>query len=191
MILVFRRTGDRRYAVEAQRAGFPNLEMNPAPGYDARMPHDLMHLVVEAQLGLNHAIFGQLAAGGDAGSFHLGTTNGESSRQVARARKRVNTRGKKLMSRGRDECLESERATFICWQEWLSRSSSRAETKRSAAMVEQATSVRGAAGAHELRNLNQKKLDEICKHLDQLSARWSSLKVGESMAVRWPDLSVT
>jgi hypothetical protein len=191
MILVFRRTGYRRYAVEAQRAGFPNLEMNPAPGYDARMPHDMMHLVVEAQLGLNHAIFGQLAAGGTAGSFHLSTKSGESSRQVTRTRKRVNTRGKKLLSRGRDECLESERATFICWQEWLARSSSPEERKQAKAMADQATSVHGTATAHELRNLNQKKLDEICQHLDQLSARWSSLKVGESMAVRWPDLSVT
>jgi hypothetical protein len=191
MILVFRRTGQRRYSVEAQRAGFPNLEMNPAPGYDERMPHDLMHLIVEAQLGLDHGIFGQLAAGGDAGSFHISMKSGESSRQVARARKRVSTRGKKLMSRGRDDCLESERATFICRQEWLARSSSAEGKKQSAAMAEQAASVRGAASAQELRALDQKKLDEICKHLDQLSARWSSLKVGESMAVRWPDLSVS
>ena len=31
MILVFRRTGQRRYAVLAQRPGLPDLEMNPAP----------------------------------------------------------------------------------------------------------------------------------------------------------------
>jgi DNA-binding Xre family transcriptional regulator len=188
MILVFRRTGQRRYSVEAQRAGFPNLEMNPAPGYDERMPHDLMHLIVEAQLGLNHGIFGQLAAGGDAGTFHITMKSGDNSRQVARARKRVSTRGKKLMSRGRDDCLESERATFICWQEWLARSSSAKEKKQSAAMAEQAASVRGTASTPAL---DRKKLDEICRHLDQLSARWSSLKVGESMAVGWPDLSLS
>ena len=190
MILVFRRTGQRRYAVEAQRPGFPNLEMNPAPGYDERMPHDMMHLVVEAQLGLNHGIFGQLAAGGDAGSFHLAVTSGESSRQVTRARKRVGTRGRKLMSRGQEDCLQSERATYICWQEWLARASSHEQRKQAKAMAEQAKQVRGTAGAGELRNLDKKRLDEICKHLDQLSARWSSLKVGESMAVRWPDLSL-
>lgn len=171
MILVFRRTGQRRYAVEARRPGMPNIEMNPAPGYDALMPHDMMHLVVEAQLGLTQGIFGQLAAGGDAGSFHLAVTSSESSRAVSRARKRVSKRGKKLMSRGRDECLESERATFICWQEWLSRSSSRKGTKP--------------------HGLDQRKLDEICKHLDQLSARWSSLKIGDSMTVHWPDLTLS
>ena len=73
MTLVFRRTGQRRYAVEVQRPGLPDLEMNPAPGYDPLMPHDMMHLVVEAQLGLTRGIFGQLAAGGTAGTFHLAT----------------------------------------------------------------------------------------------------------------------
>jgi hypothetical protein len=58
MIVVFRRTGERRYAVLAQRPGFPDLEMNPAPGFDRLIPHDMMHLVVEAQLGLSRAIFG-------------------------------------------------------------------------------------------------------------------------------------
>jgi hypothetical protein len=57
-------------------------------------------------------------------------------------------------------------------------------------MTQQAKQVRDTAGASELLNLNQRKLDEICKHLDQLSAHWSNLKVGESMAVAWPDLGI-
>ena len=61
MIVVFRRTGQRRYSVEAQRPEFPDLVMNPGPGYDKFMPHDMMHLVVEAQLGLTRGVFGQLA----------------------------------------------------------------------------------------------------------------------------------
>jgi len=190
MILVFRRTGQRRYAVEAQRPGFPVLEMNPAPGYDRLMPHDLMHLVVEAQLGLTRAIFGQLAAGGDAGTFHLSLKSGENSRAIARARKRVMARGKNLLRHGRDECLQSERATFICWQEWLARSSSHENRERSKTMARQAKEVRHVAGAGELPRLNQRKLDEICKHLDNLSSRWSKLAVGQSMAVAWPTLAI-
>src|SRR5215213_79030 len=190
MILVFRRTGQRRYAVEAQRANFPDLEMNPAPGYDALMPHDLMHLVVEAQLGLTNAVFGQLAAGGDAGTFHLFVKRDESSRKIERTRNRVKTRGKKLMRNGRDECAQSERATYICWYEWLARSSSPERKTLSATMAKQAQEVRETAVAAELRNFNQRKLDEICKHLDQLSSQWSSLKVGQSMAVTWPDLAI-
>ena len=176
--------------MEAQRPGFPNVEMNPAPGFDSRMPHDLMHLIVEAQLGLTNGIYGQLAAGGDAGTFHLAVTSSESSREVTRARKRVATRGKKLLSRGRDDCAQSERATYICWHEWLARSSSPKERKRSETMAQQAREVRDAANTSELRALSEKKLDKICKHLDDLSVRWSNLRVGDNLAVRWPDLAI-
>jgi hypothetical protein len=169
MTLVFRRTGQRRYAVEVQRPGLPDLEMNPAPGFDPRMPHDMMHLVVEAQLGLTRGIFGQLASGGTAGTFRLSDDQG--SRESARARKRVTARGKKLLRNGRDECEQSERATFICWKEWRARS-----TK----------DVRNTTGA----TISQSKLDEICRHLDHLSARWSSLEIGQSMTVAWPELNI-
>ena len=190
MIVVFRRTGQRRYAVEAQRSGFPDMEMNPAPGFDPLMPHDLMHLVVEAQLGLRQGIFGQLAAGGDAGTFHLFVKSDESSRRITRARKGVSVRGRKLMKAGLDDALKSERATYICWQEWLARSSSQDQRKLSMTMAKQAEEVRGTASTPELRALNQHKLNEICEHLDKLSARWSSLSVGEGMAVSWPDLAI-
>jgi len=173
MTLVFHRTGHRRYAVAAQRSGFPDVEMNPAPGYDALIPHDMIHLVVEAQLGLTRAVFGQLAAGGDAGTFHIPATSGENVRTTARARTRVKTRGKKLLRNGRDECMQSEQAAHVCRHEWLARSSS---------------TVRRVAT--QVPTLDQRKLDEICEHLDELSAHWSRLEVGQSMAVAWPTLAI-
>jgi len=47
-----------------------------------------------------------------------------------------------------------------------------------------------SAGATGLLKISQRKLDEICKKLDQLSSRWSSLDVGQSMAVAWPALNI-
>jgi hypothetical protein len=190
MIVIFQRTGHRRYAVEAQRPGHPDLVMNPAPGYDPLIPHDMMHLVVEAQLGLTRGVFGQLAAGGDAGTFHVPMSSSESSRKLARVRKRVKGKGSKLLKEGRDQSERSERATYICWHEWLARSSSSDQIERSHTMAKQAASVRDAASDAELRTLTEKKLDEICTHLDQLSSQWSSLQVGQSIAVRWPDLAI-
>lgn len=173
MVVVFRRTGQRRYAVEVRRPVFPDLEMNPAPGYDQLIPHDLMHMVVEAQLGISRGVFGQLAAGGDAGTFHPVFTQNETSHEMARVRTHVKERGKKLLREGRDDSAESERATYICWQYWLARSKS-ADLK---------------ATSQSMKALNQRKLDEICRHLDELSSQWSNLKVGQSFAVRWPDLA--
>lgn len=179
MVLVFSRTGERRYAIEARRSQFPALTMNPAPGYDKRIPHDMMHLVVEATLGITRGVFGQLAAGGDAGTFHLSLTRSESSRAVGRTANRVKARGRKLLKGSREDLARSERATYICWQEWLARSQS-----------QHIRTVREIGGIKKSSVLTETKLDEICEHLDHLSSHWSSLAIGESLAVRWPDLAV-
>jgi hypothetical protein len=159
--------------------------MSPAPGYDPLVPHDMMHLVVEAQLGLTRGIFGQLAAGGDAGTFHLSAGRDESSRKVGRVRKGVIARGKRLLKKGLDDTTQSERATYLCWNEWLARSSSNQQ-----GMVQQVKQIRDTFSATELHALNERKLDQICQHLDQLSFHWGQLTVGQSMAVSWPDLSI-
>ena len=170
MVVVFRRTGERRYAVDVKRPPFRNLEMDPAPGYDRLIPHDLMHLVVEAELGLTNAIYGQLASGGDAGTFRPPFSAEKSTREIARLRRRVKRRGAKLLQHGRDECAQSEAATFVCLQKW------------------QGKELRDFV--YNVPGLNQKKLSEICEHLDELSSCWSKLEVGQSMAVRWPDLAI-
>lgn len=186
MLLTFRRTGQRRYAVEARRTSFPDVEMNPAPGYDQCIPHDMMHLVVEAKLGLKRGVFGQLAAGGDAGTFHLNPQLQGTTRDLARLRRAVKARGQKLLREGRDESIQSERATYICWNEWLARSRSNTQT-----MAQQAKQVREVTPATELRKLDETTLAEICRHLDELSSHWSRLNIGEAMTVRWPDLAVS
>jgi len=109
MIVVFRRTGEKRYAVEALREGLPVVEISPAPGYDRLIPHDMMHMVVEAQLGLTRGIYGQLAAGGNAGTFRPTVNPNQRTQDARRERKRVTKRGKKLLKVGRDDCSQSER----------------------------------------------------------------------------------
>jgi len=176
MIVVFRRTGEKRYAVEALREGLPVVEISPAPGYDRLIPHDMMHMVVEAQLGLTRGIYGQLAAGGTAGSFRLTVNPDQSVQQARRERKRVTKRGKRLLKDGRDDCTQSERATWICWQEWLARSSANKQAGNTAGIID--------------LGIKPSKLDEICKHLDELSSFWSGLYIGQSVAVSWPDLAI-
>jgi hypothetical protein len=70
--------------------------------------------------------------------------------------------------------------------EWRARSSSREQRSQAQTLAQQ---VRDTAGAKELR-LDQRKLDEICKHLDHLSSHWSRLEIGQRMAVAWPDLAI-
>lgn len=64
MKVTFKRTGERRYRIEVEGPGVISSFMEPAAGYDAELPHDLAHFVVEKYLNLRGAVFGRLAAGG-------------------------------------------------------------------------------------------------------------------------------
>jgi len=149
MVLIFRRTGERQYVVRAKRSSLPDVEMNPAPGYDPFMPHDLMHLVVEAQLGLKRGIFGQLALGGDAGTFHVPGTQLK-SRELTRVRNHQRAKGKKLLREGRNDCLHSEYAAFIFWKAWQRRSSSEKRHPQFSEAEQMAYQGKGIVGTSEL-----------------------------------------
>src|SRR5499426_3384536 len=121
MSVTFVRTGERRYAVRVAVEGMPDMEMNPAPGYDPVMPHDLQHFIVERVLGIDGAIYGQLAAGGTVGTFHSVAKHAD-HRAASRARRKQDRKSSRLMSGHAEDCARSERATYVCWHDWLSHS---------------------------------------------------------------------
>lgn len=191
MRIEFRRTGERSYAVMIHRGQSAPLVMDPAPGYDPDMPHDLLHLVVESELGLRRGIFGQVAAGGTAGTFHAPSvaSSSRTKRDVARDRRRTAKRGARLRVEGRDEAMQSERATHISLQAWLARSDDAARKRRAVQMADAANHVRSTQTAAERQDLTPEVLDRICSRLDDLGARWRSLAIGESLLVEWPGWS--
>jgi hypothetical protein len=69
MLVHFLKSGRRHYGVLVERTSGPAVIVEPAPGYDDFLPHDLLHFVAEAEWGLDGAVFGQLAAGGAPGLF--------------------------------------------------------------------------------------------------------------------------
>ncbi len=101
MQVTFKRTGERRYAVIVERPGTATLIMHPAPGYDARMPHDLAHFIAERDEPIEHGVFGQLAAGGHAGTFH---------RPDGVVDRRLKRRGDRLVRQHSADLARSERA---------------------------------------------------------------------------------
>src|SRR5687768_4258754 len=46
MEVTFTRTGERRYSVSVEGPGIVTAVMDPAPGYDPLLPHDMAHFVV-------------------------------------------------------------------------------------------------------------------------------------------------
>ncbi len=83
--------------------------MEPAPGYDDCLPHDMAHFIVESELGITGGVFGQLAAGGTAGTFH--PVDPEKRRKIAR-------RSKRISAGSREDALLSEKAVALACAKW-------------------------------------------------------------------------
>jgi hypothetical protein len=180
----FKRTGERRYGVFVDRAKYPSVEMNPAPSYDEKLPHDFVHFVVEAELGLTRGVFGQLAAGGNVGTFRV-VQEGAGGREVARVRRKQQQRGRRVSEEGSAEAGFSERAATICHEEWLKRFPSPERLAEVARLEPFVQKVRAGCSANELESLSEPVIERICRRLERLSERWSKVGIGESITLEW------
>lgn len=184
MVVAFIRTGERRYAVRATRDGAATLEMNPAPGFDPLMPHDLQHFIVEKCFGIEAGVFGRLAAGGTANSFHA-LAEGMTPREASRLRRKQDARDRRLMPDQTEDYARSERATFVCWHDWLSHASDAALRARAIAMRETARQMLQRMAPIERAGYTDGKLRDVRAEFERLSARWSALRIGDSLIERW------
>jgi hypothetical protein len=184
MSVSFVRTGERRYAVRVAVEGFTDVEMSPAPGYDPVMPHDLQHFIVERALGIDGAIYGQLAAGGTAGTFHV-VAMSSGRRAASRQRRKQNRRSSRLMAGHQEDCARSERATYVCWHDWLGQSKDPARRAQALRMNGTVESMLQAMRPEERALFTPETLREIRFQFSTLSERWSALKIGEGFTEQW------
>lgn len=163
MQITFTRTGQRRYRVVAER-DTGSLVMEPAPGFDEHLPHDLVHFLVERHWQLREGIFGDLAAGGDAGTFlPLEATR---DRRWAKKHAGLATPGRDM---DRSEALAA--AAFAAWQVQRGAVPANSEHARATAAAAQVTAA---------------ELSAVTPALDSAAAQWHALRVGESMSLEWP-----
>lgn len=168
MLVTFRRTHRRGYAVDIARERGEDLTMNPAPGYDDLLPHDLVHLLVELHWGLRDGIYGGLAAGGNAGTFRLADERPrtETTRERRRRARRVGR------STAGTEMARSEHLAAVVHARWN-------ERRHGSPLPDWYTREVAASGARE---------DEILAALEEaerLSARWQRVEVGRTLTVEW------
>ncbi|CCE05950.1 conserved hypothetical protein [Bradyrhizobium sp. STM 3843] len=184
MSVSFIRTGERRYAVRATLGDGRVLEMNPAPGFDPWMPHDLQHFIVEKCLGLEGAIFGRLATGGTAKTFHA-VAGDASSRTTSRLQRKHAAKDRRQMPEQTEDYGRSERATYVCWHDWLQHADDPALRARAAAMASSASGMLARMEPRERAQFTPQRLAEIRTEFQRLSHRWAALGVGESISERW------
>ena len=137
------------------------MHMPHGPGFDPWLPHDLVHFVVERHCGIAGGVFGQLAAGGDAGTFF---TIPHRRRDPARRR------SERLGALGRKEMARSERLAAACMAAWHARRG------RSWAFAESVD-----PGAREAVS------GELLSELERISERWHGLQVGGTLTLEWAE----
>ena len=161
MKVTFTRTAERRYRVSVEGPGVVSAAMDPAPGYDARLPHDMAHFVVENELGIEGGVFGQLAQGGHARTFR--PTGDEAGGKITKRDKGIARRGMRIAVANRKDATMSENLVWLACQVWNNRLSDLPPVK--------GVSIEDVRG--------------VCRVFDAVSAVWSELGIGESMTLEW------
>lgn len=176
MNVIFRRTGARRYAVVVEVAGQQPQVMDPAPGFDDHIPHDLVHYVVEAELGLTSGVFGRAASGG--GTFIRAGASNQRPRERARARRKQLRQEASLRNadeRGRRDMIHSERLAAVSDLFWRRRHGQAPDPSRP--LPESSLSADDA-----------RRVDRVVARLEELAPTWNRLPVGGELAFAWPSV---
>lgn len=174
MQVIFRRTSERSYAVVVEVPGEATQTMSPAPGFDPHIPHDLVHYVVEAELGLEAGVFGRAARGG--GTFYAAGTAPNSREQARKRRKQARREVALGRERVNQEQLEaSERIAYLCDIAWRRQHGQRPDP----AFWRAPSAISALDAAH---------IERVVLRLNQLAPVWNRLPVGGELAFIWPEL---
>ncbi|HEY0466847.1 MAG TPA: hypothetical protein VGC79_21725 [Polyangiaceae bacterium] len=177
MRVVFRRTGERRYAVVVEVPGEAAQTMSPAPGFDQHIPHDLVHYVVEAELGLEAGVFGRAARGG--GTFYVAEMRTNSRDQARRRRKQARReQALRRESVNEEQLNTSERLAALCDVAWRRRHGQRPDP-----------ALWSPPSVSPVSALDAARVERVVSRLDQLAPLWNRLPVGGQLALTWPSLS--
>ncbi len=172
MNVSFKRTGARRYAVAVAVPGEPTRAADPAPGFDDDIPHDLVHYVVEAELGLRSGVFGRAARG--AGTF-IGIAGQDASpRERARQQRKQRRREQSLQSQDEQaasEMARSERLAALCDVAWRRRAGQKPDGQRT---------------APALLPEDVGSIERVVARLEILAPLWRALPVGGELVFTWP-----
>ena len=86
-----------------------------------------------------------------------------------------------------EDCARSERATYVCWHDWLSHSQEQPLRAKALTMTATAKSILEGMSREERAMFTPEKLREIRSDFSALSARWSALQIGSGFTEPWSD----
>ncbi|REE97758.1 hypothetical protein [Thermomonospora umbrina] len=175
MDVVFTRTGSRRYGVSIGVPGESPRWQDPSPGFDEHIPHDLVHYVLEAELGLSAGVFGRAARGG--GGFH--PSEDLTARERARLKRKAKKREAGLNAKdhaGSADMALAESLAALCDALWRQRHGGLPD--------ERPPWVTPPNVPDEYRP----QVERVLSRLDEVAPLWNALGIGESLTFTWPSV---
>jgi hypothetical protein len=172
--VTFTRLTGHRYAVDVVRESGPPAGLRVSVGAGVCLPPDIAHFLVEREFGLRLGIFGQLAAGGDAGTFRAAPADRDA---------RLAHCAHRLQVTGRGDLGRSVAMVSICtavWEFEAGRRLARPGLRPSAA------GTNGSWGLVDVADLPCDGVRRVVKEFEREAMRWNELDVRESLAFEWP-----
>lgn len=108
MKVTFTRTKGRAYSLKIEGPKIATAVMDPAPGYHAKLPHDVAHFIVENELGIEGGIFGQMAMGGIIRPVE----------RDARIQRKAKRKRETIFKANKNDALFSEHAVWAAQSRW-------------------------------------------------------------------------
>jgi hypothetical protein len=172
--VTFTRLTGHRYAVDVVRESGPPAGQRVSTGAGVCLPPDIAHFLVEREFGLRLGIFGQLAAGGDAGTFRAAPADRDA---------RLAHCAHRLQVTGRGDLGRSVAMVSICTAIWEFEAGRRFAPPDLRAYA--AASSR-SWGLVDVADLPCDGVRRVVQEFEGEATRWNALGVRESVAFEWP-----
>ncbi len=143
------------------------------PGHQTgdKLPHDLVHYVVEAELELRFGFWGLLAAGAEFSNVLV----------VNRRGKRPSPRGRQLIREHRDDLVEAEALAGTFTAIWRGDARHDDDWPQVRARLANTWTHRP-----QRRPIGPADVERVCAALDALQFRWQYLPADEALTLYWP-----
>ncbi|HEY5051646.1 MAG TPA: hypothetical protein VII50_12160 [Acidothermaceae bacterium] len=168
--MTFTRSTGSRYGVDVMRESGPPARLRVVKMDGDWLPREVAHFLVEREFGLKLGIFGQLAAGGDAGRFWAAPADRDS---------RLAHLGHRLQVTGRGDLRRSVALVAWCTAAW------EVETGRRSA-GQPGTQSKGPWPLLDVAAVPHDQLAGAVRSLAAAAVAWNDLQPGQRVSYEWP-----
>jgi hypothetical protein len=169
--VTFTRQAGSRYGVDVIRASGPPARLRVVKLDAEWLPREIAHFLVEREFGLKLGIFGQLAAGGDAGRFWAAPADRDA---------RLAHRSHRLQVTGRGDLRRSVALVAWCTAAW------EVETGRRSAGQLRTQWSDGPWPLLDVAAVESDQVARVVRCLSTAAVAWNELRPAQRVSFEWP-----